>query len=80
MMIFGWKKRCRQLEAENAQLKEHIAQLETRLTEAQAKNKQLIQALAAAPKNYWTWCFRAKDFIVFKSFRETERLRSPSHR
>ena len=51
MMIFGWKKRCRQLEAENAQLKAHIAQLETRLSEAQAKNEQLIQALAAAKKN-----------------------------
>ena len=50
MMIFGWKKRCRQLEAENAQLKAHIAQLETRLSEAQAKNEQLIQALAAARK------------------------------
>ncbi len=50
-MLFGWKKRCRQLEAENAQLKAHAAQLEARLTEAQAKNQQLIQALAAATKN-----------------------------
>jgi transposase len=50
-MFFGWKKRCRQLEAENAQLKAHTAQLEARLTEAQAKNQQLIQALAAATKN-----------------------------
>jgi hypothetical protein len=50
-MFFGWKKRCRQLEAENAQLKAHAAQLEARLTESQAKNQQLIQALAAAKKN-----------------------------
>ena len=50
-MFFGWKKRCRQLEAENAQLKAHAAQLEARLTESQAKNQQLIQALAAATKN-----------------------------
>jgi transposase len=50
-MIFGWKKRCRQLEAENAQLKARTAQLEVRLTEAQAKNQKLIQALAAATKN-----------------------------
>src|ERR1035438_5425605 len=49
-MFFGWKKRCRQLEAENAQLKAHTAQLEARLTESQAKNEQLIQALAAARK------------------------------
>ena len=50
-MFFGWKKRCRQLEAENAQLKAHSAQLEARLTESQAKNQQLLQALAAARKN-----------------------------
>ena len=50
-MLFGWKKRCRQLETENAQLKAHSAQLEARLTEAQARNQQLIQALAAAKKN-----------------------------
>ena len=31
-MFFGWKKRCRHLEAENAQLKAHSAQLEARLT------------------------------------------------
>jgi cell division septum initiation protein DivIVA len=49
-MLFGWKKRCRQLEAENAQLKAHAAQLEARLAEAQAKNQQLVQALAAARK------------------------------
>ena len=35
-MFFGWKKRCRQLEAQNAQLKAHTAQLEARLTESQA--------------------------------------------
>jgi hypothetical protein len=50
-MFFGWKKRCRHLEAENAQLKAHSAQLEARLTESQAKNQQLLQALAAARKN-----------------------------
>ena len=49
-MLFGWKKRCRQLEVENAQLKAHSAQLEARLTESQAKNQQLAQALAAARK------------------------------
>jgi transposase len=49
-MFFGWKKRCRQLEAENAQLKAHTAQLEARLSEAQAQNQQLVQALAAAKK------------------------------
>jgi transposase len=49
-MFFGWKKRGRQLEAENAQLKAHAAQLEARLIESQAKNQQLIQALAAATK------------------------------
>lgn len=50
-MLFGWKKRCQLLEAENAQLKAHTAQLEARLTESQAKNQKLIQALAAATKN-----------------------------
>ena len=49
-MFFGWKKRGRQLEAENAQLKAHAAQLEARLIESQAKNQPLIQALAAATK------------------------------
>src|SRR5271169_1307024 len=49
-MLFGWKQRCRQLEAENARLKARTAQLEARLTEAQAKNQQLVQALAAASK------------------------------
>ena len=49
-MLFGWKKRGRQLEAENAQLKAHAAQLEARLIESQAKNQPLIQALAAATK------------------------------
>jgi hypothetical protein len=50
-MFFGWKKRCRHLEVENAQLKAHSAQLEARLTESQAKNQQLLQALVAARKN-----------------------------
>jgi multidrug resistance efflux pump len=44
-MFFGWKKRCRQLEAQNAQLKAHTAQLEARLTESQAKIEQLIVCL-----------------------------------
>jgi len=35
MIIFGWKKRCQQLEAENAQLKAHAAQLEASLAEVQ---------------------------------------------
>jgi hypothetical protein len=39
-MFFGWKKRCRHLEAENARLKAHSAQLEARLTESQAKNQR----------------------------------------
>ena len=50
MTFFGWKKRCRQLEAENAQLRVSNAQLEARLAEAEAKNLKLVQALAAAAK------------------------------
>ena len=50
-MFFGWKKRCRQLEAENARWQARAAQLEARLAEAQAQNQQLLQALAAAKKN-----------------------------
>ena len=51
MTFLGWKKRCRQLEAENARLRAHNAQLAGRLAEAEAKNRQLVQALAAATKN-----------------------------
>jgi hypothetical protein len=51
MTFFGWKKRCRQVEAENACLRERNAQLEVRLAEVEAKNLQLVQALAAATKN-----------------------------
>ena len=49
-MIFGWKKRCRQLEAENAQLKAHTAQLEARLTESQAKNRAIDPGAGRRPK------------------------------
>lgn len=51
MTFFGWKKRCRQVEAENARLRERNAQLAARLAEVEAKNLQLVQALAAAAKN-----------------------------
>ena len=51
MTFFGWKKRCRQVEAENALLRERNAQLAARLAEVEAKNRHLVQALAAAAKN-----------------------------
>ena len=51
MTLFGWKKRCRQAEAENARLRERNAQLAARLEEAEARNLQLAEALAAAAKN-----------------------------
>jgi hypothetical protein len=51
MTFLGWKKRCRQVEAENALLRERSAQLEARLAQVEAKNLQLVQALAAATKN-----------------------------
>jgi transposase len=58
MSLFGWiqrcrhwKARCRDLEAEIRRLKERNAWLEGRLAEAQAKNTQMVQALAAARKN-----------------------------
>ena len=51
MTFFGWKKRCRQVEAENALLRERTAQLAARLAEVEAKNLELVQALAAAAKN-----------------------------
>jgi len=51
MTFFGWKKRCRQLEAENAGLRERNVQLEARVEELTAKNTQLVQALAAARKH-----------------------------
>jgi transposase len=51
MTCFGWKKRCRQLEAEKACLQERNAQLEARVQELAAKNTQLVQALAAAKKH-----------------------------
>lgn len=54
MNLFGWKKRCRQLEAENRRLKERNAWLEKRLFEVDQKNTQLVQSLAAAQKNSTT--------------------------
>ena len=51
MTFFGWKKRCRQVEAENARLRERNAQLVARLAEAEARNLPLVEALAAAAKN-----------------------------
>ena len=51
MDLFGWKKRCRQLEAENRRLKERNAWLEKRLFEVDQKNTQLAQSLVAAKKN-----------------------------
>jgi hypothetical protein len=51
MTFFGWEKRCRQLEAQNANLRECNAQLATRVEELTAPNTQLVQALAAAKKH-----------------------------
>ena len=51
MTLFGWKKRCLQFEAQNAGLRERNAQLAAQLAEEQAKNLQLVAALAAATKN-----------------------------
>jgi transposase len=51
MLGFGWKKRCLQAEAQNAHLRQRNTQLEERLGELEAKNAQLVQALAAAKKN-----------------------------
>ena len=51
MNLFGWKRRCRQLEAENRRLKERNAWLEKRLLEVEQKNTQLAQSLVAAKKN-----------------------------
>ena len=51
MKLFGWKKRCQQLEAENHQLRQRNAWLEEQLRQCQARNRQLTQSLAAAQKN-----------------------------
>ena len=51
MSIFGWKKRCQQLEAENRQLRERNAWLEQRLVQLQDQNTRLVQSLAAAKKH-----------------------------
>ena len=54
MAFFGWKKRCRQLEAENVHLQERNAWLEARNAEVEAENTRLVQTLAAAKKNSTT--------------------------
>ena len=51
MTLFGWKKRCRQLEGEKLKLQERNTWLEARVEALQAKNTQLVQALAAASKS-----------------------------
>jgi transposase len=51
MKLFGWKKRCQQLEAENEQLRQHNARLEKQVRELQSQNSQLAQSLAAAKKH-----------------------------
>jgi transposase len=51
MTLFGWKKRCRQLEAQNAKLQARNTWLEAQMAELAAKNTQLVAALAAARKN-----------------------------
>jgi transposase len=51
MDVFGWKKRCTQLQAENRRLRERNAWLERRLAEAEAQNTRLVQSLAATKKN-----------------------------
>ena len=53
MTFFGWKKRCRQVEAENARLRERSAQLEGRLAEVEAKGvlnpKSALQSAGYLP-------------------------------
>ena len=51
MLGFGWKKRCRQSEAENTRLRERHRQLKSQIAELTEKNSQLVEALAAANKN-----------------------------
>ena len=51
MSLFGWKKRCSELEAQNRRLQERNAWLEKRLAQLQAQNTGLAQSLAAAKKN-----------------------------
>lgn len=51
MIGFGWKNRCRQAQAENTRLRERIGQLESRVAQLESKNRQLVEALAAAKKN-----------------------------
>ena len=50
----GWftgKKRLRQLEEQNAQLRQDKARLESRVAELQAENARLLNQLAAARKH-----------------------------
>ena len=51
MTFFGWKKRCRQLEAQKVKLEARNTWLEGRVAELEAQNRQLVQSLAAATKN-----------------------------
>jgi len=51
MKLFGWKKRCQELEAENQQLRQRNARLEKQLSALQSQNSQLTQSLAAAKKH-----------------------------
>jgi transposase len=51
MRLFGWTKRCRELEAENQTLRERNARLEERVRQLEGQNSQLTQALAAAKKH-----------------------------
>jgi len=58
MNLLGWiqsgrqlRARCRQLEAENARLKERNAWLEARVSEVETQNTRLVESLAAAKKD-----------------------------
>lgn len=51
LTIFGWRKRCRALEAENAQLRTRVVQLETQVQTLHADVARLTQALAVAHKH-----------------------------
>lgn len=51
MKLFGWRKRCQQLEKDCCRLQERNAWLEERVAQLQEQNAQLVQKLAAAQKN-----------------------------
>lgn len=51
MTLFGWKKRCQELQARNRELQEENARLQERVRELETRNIQLTEALAAAKKN-----------------------------